>query len=532
MKRKLFWRSVLRRPLAAVLIVLLLGAAALGVGEKFTEYSAVSSQVDALNDYYRPIGQLVSTDGDVGAGAELISSSAYVDFSDTRRYVTGVLDGLYNADIDGNSSGYDGSPTGVNVSEILAYAELLSKERSAEGGYEYMFRVTEAVYGYPERVGEKMRLLMYHADDGDEAFALEDAALEAGGVYLVRAYYHKNSYLTGIDIDYTLRRAEPGGRWFLTEAEGRELLPSLLGDEEEIQELNRHSMMVVGTADMRKMPYVQESSHYYYLEEGRWLDDEDQAAANPVCVVHVGFAQTRGLSLGDEITLTLRDIPETHVGYITSDFKDSYDTYPTKTLTLSIVGIYGTLSANPVQLTSVTNYLYIPDSVMPEGFGMGDGEISDSSYSFLLNSPADKEAFLTETRPGLLELGLDVQFIERDWETFAAASDSLKGSALSGLLLYGALFLTVAAVCAFVYAHQRAREIAIARALGMPAAETLLGSFAPYALLAAVGIGAGSCFARYIALGQIVSKLEEISPEPVAVPPVTSLVLIGLCCCL
>ena len=528
MKRKLFWRSALRRPLAAVLILLLLGAAALGVGEKFTEYSAVSSQVDALNDYYRPIGQLVSTDGDVGAGAELISSSAYVDFSDTRRYVAGVLDGLYNADIDGNSSGYDGSPTGVNVSEILAYAELLSKERSAGGGYEYMFRVTEAVYGYPERVGEKMRLLMYHADDGDEAFALEDAALEVGGVYLVRAYYHKNSYLTGIDIDYTLRRAEPGGRWFLTEAEGRELLPSLLGDEEEIQELNRHSMMVVGTADMRKMPYVQESSHYYYLEEGRWLDDEDQAAANPVCVVHVGFAQTRGLSLGDEITLTLRDIPETHVGYITSDFKDSYDTYPTKTLTLSIVGIYGTLSPNPVQLTSVTNYLYIPDSVMPEGFGMGDGEISDSSYSFLLNSPADKEAFLTETRPGLLELGLDVQFIERDWETFAAASDSLKGSALSGLLLYGALFLTVAAVCAFVYAHQRAREIAIARALGMPAAETLLGSFAPYALLAAVGIGAGSCLARYIALEQIVSKLQEISPEPVAVPPWTSLALIGL----
>lgn len=526
MKRKLFWRSALRRPLAAVLILLLLGAAALGVGEKFTEYSAVSSQVAVLNDYYRPIGQLVSTDGDVGAGAELISSSAYVDFSDTRRYVAGVLDGLYNADIDGNSSDREG--IGVNVSEILAYAELLSKERSAGGGYEYMFRVTEAVYGYPERVGEKMRLLMYHADDGDEAFALEDAALEVGGVYLVRAYYHKNSYLTGIDIDYTLRRAEPGGRWFLTEAEGRELLPSLLGDEEEIQELNRHSMMVVGTADMRKMPYVQESSHYYYLEEGRWLDDEDQAAANPVCVVHVGFAQMRRLSLGDEITLTLRDIPETHVGYITSDFKDSYDTYPTKTLTLSIVGIYGTLSANPVQLTSVTNYLYIPDSVMPEGFGTGDGAVSDSSYSFLLNSPADKEAFLTETRPGLLELGLDVQFIERDWETFAAASDSLKGSALSGLLLYGALFLTVAAVCAFVYAHQRAREIAIARALGMPAAETLLGSFAPYALLAAVGIFAGSCFARYIALGQIVSKLQEISPEPVAVPPGTSLALLGL----
>ena len=77
--------------------------------------------------------------------------------------------------------------------------------------------------------------------------------------------------------------------------------------------------------------------------------------------------------MGDEITLTLRDIPETYVGYITSDFKDSYDTYPTKTLTLSIVGIYGTLSANPVQLTSVTNYLYIPDSVMPRALAWAMG---------------------------------------------------------------------------------------------------------------------------------------------------------------
>lgn len=29
--------------------------------------------------------------------------------------------------------------------------------------------------------------------------------------------------------------------------------------------------------------------------------------ANPDCVAHVGFTQPRGLSLGDEITLTLRD---------------------------------------------------------------------------------------------------------------------------------------------------------------------------------------------------------------------------------
>ena len=225
-----------------------------------------------------------------------------------------------------------------------------------------------------------------------------------------------------------------------------------------------------------------------------------------------GFAQLRGLSLGDEITLTLRDLPEAYFGYIISDFQDSWDTYATQSVTLQIVGIYGTLSPNPVQMSYTSNYLYIPDSVMPDGFGVGDGSVYDSSFSFLLRSPADKDAFLTETRPALLDLGLDVQFIERDWETFAAASDALKDSALSGLLLYGALFLTVAAVCAFVYVHQRTKEIAIARALGHGRRGDALGELCT--LRPAGGSwhsGLGSYFARRIAWGQILPKLEEIS---------------------
>ena len=271
MKRKLFWRSVLRRPLAAVLIVLLLGAAALGVGEKFTEYSAVllaGRRPQRLLPPHRAAGRRRRRCRRRG-GTDLLQRLCG-SFLDTRRYVTGVLDGLYNADIDGNSSGYEGSPTGVNVSEILAYAELLSKERSAGGGYEYMFRVTEAVYGYPERVGEKMRLLMYHAGRrrrGPSRWKTprwRRAASISCGRIITKT---RTSPASTSTIPSAAPSPAAGGS--LTEAEGRELLPSLLGDEEEIQELNRHSMMVVGTADMRKMPYVQESSHYYYLEEGR-----------------------------------------------------------------------------------------------------------------------------------------------------------------------------------------------------------------------------------------------------------------------
>lgn len=79
------------------------------------------------------------------------------------------------------------------------------------------------------------------------------------------------------------------------------------------------------------------------------LADEDQALANPAFVVHVGFAQLRGLSLGDDITMTLRDLPETNLDYVISDFQDSWDTYATQSVILQIEGIYGTLLPNPMQ---------------------------------------------------------------------------------------------------------------------------------------------------------------------------------------
>lgn len=518
---KLFFKSVFRRPVLAGLMALLFAAAAFGVGTKLTEYAAVSSQAEGLMDYYRPIGTLSSAGGDVAAGAEIVSGSEYVDFTDYRRYVPGVLDGVYNADIDGQTSDYEGSPypSGVNVSEILVWATLLDREYNAEGGYyDYFFRVTEAVYGYPDRAGESMTLQMYRVDDGDGAFAQEDAALEVGGVYLVRANYYNNPYLTGIESNYILRRAEPGGRWFLTEDEGRELLSSLLGEEEKIQELNRHSMLVCGTADMSRMPDTQESTRRYYLTEGRWPDAEDNTNANPVCAVHSDFASLRGIEVGDTLTLTLRDLPDSYVGYITEEYKDSYGDYATETLTLTVVGIFGELSPNIVLTSYSSNYMYIPDSLIPESFAQHDNTVSSGSFSFMLSSPEVKDAFLAGTRQELLDAGIQLQFIERDWESFSAASDALRESALSGLALYGVLFAVVCAVCSLVYVRQRAKEMAIARALGAKSGALLLQSLVPYILLSGVGISAG-CIASRLYMGEdIVRRLEELTGQTAGLP--------------
>ena len=67
-----------------------------------------------LGAYYRAIGSLQSTNPEeynYAAGANLIADSKYVALEDRRRSCSGVLHGLYNADIDGRSSdGYEKTP--------------------------------------------------------------------------------------------------------------------------------------------------------------------------------------------------------------------------------------------------------------------------------------------------------------------------------------------------------------------------------------------------------------------------------------
>lgn len=61
---------------------------------------------------------------------------------------------------------------------------------------------------------------------------------------------------------------------------------------------------------------MQESSRNYYLVEGRWLNREDDLQGRPVCVVHREFAKLRDLSVGDILTLKLRDLQTPFNGYI------------------------------------------------------------------------------------------------------------------------------------------------------------------------------------------------------------------------
>lgn len=68
------------------------------------EYLVVTRAVDELSEYYKAIGSLSSSDGDVTQGARLLSESDLVAINDVQRTCSGTLNGTYNADLDGQTS--------------------------------------------------------------------------------------------------------------------------------------------------------------------------------------------------------------------------------------------------------------------------------------------------------------------------------------------------------------------------------------------------------------------------------------------
>ena len=69
------FKSVMRRPLRLILLVLLLGAVSFGFTARAVEYLVVTRAVGELSEYYQSIGYLSSSDGDVTQGAKLLAES-------------------------------------------------------------------------------------------------------------------------------------------------------------------------------------------------------------------------------------------------------------------------------------------------------------------------------------------------------------------------------------------------------------------------------------------------------------------------
>ena len=398
MKNRIYLKSTLRQPLRSILLLLLIGLLSAAFTVRVVEYVLIQRETGRLGDYYRAIGTLQSANSeeynDV-AGADLIAKSKYVGLEDRRRCCSGVLQGMYNGDTHGEmSDGYEKSEydVGVHNSDVFVYGKLLSTPALFKIGgwatgeeheaYQFKFQVDQVEAGYPENVSEGKTVTLYWITDGKDISSILEE-LHVGDRYFLKAFYDaRTTNMLQWDTpseNLIVKPLNDSGLWFLPVEPGESVnleSPELDGLREELELLreNLSAMLVVGTKDMSAMPNVQQVSKTYYLAEGRWLDRNDDRNTRKVCVVHQEFANFRGLSVGDTITLTLRNLEPANLGeegcygYILDGEKwENWRDFSTQTETFEIVGLYGMISRNyGGELTCHNTVMYIPDSCMPE----------------------------------------------------------------------------------------------------------------------------------------------------------------------
>lgn len=510
-------KSVVRRPFSMILLILLLCAVTFGFTARAVEYFVVTHAVDALSEYYKAIGYLSASDGDVTQGARLLAESDLVAVNDVQRYCAGTLNGIYNADLDGKSSS-----KGYHVSEVLLWGELTEKRRdipeasalSKQESYKLQFRVVQRLYGYPDYAPEDGYLTVTYAPQADESdWTAAFDALQVGCVYGVRAYYSGSGTYTS---NLLLRRAVPEGEWFLSQGDTQ---VEDFVEADTAQEINRHRVTLNGTKDMSALPFTQEVNRDGYLIDGRWLTAADNESANPVCVILQDFAEARGLCVGDTLTISLCDEQRSY-GYYPEGTTLEDVSVSNVTTVFTIVGIFnrtifseGYSSASYRSLT-----IYVPDSCIPIGYhadvaSLADGSVYESGYSFVLVEPDAESEFLQQYRGELERMGYTVTMIENGWAEFSASAEPIRQSTAYSAAMFTLVQLLALVLAGFLYLRQHRREFAIARALGIPAPRVIGWHLLPVAAAGILGIGIGSVFAWRYALEQAQATLSSLIRE-------------------
>jgi len=567
MQTNIFVKSALRQPAKTSLLLAVMVLITFTFVSRGTEYLLVRQETERLGSYYRSVGTLHSATGDKWADTTealaYLEDNASVQTVQTVEYTSAVIqDDIYNADV--------GTENTLNGICVAFYGTLQNWDAT-----NFYFTVDKVLAGYPEHISEGGSIVLfreYSYGPQDVEYAYEQ--LEKGGRYLAAGFYASPIVAPGCRVvesdDGTERvmHAEVSCAsdelFFIPVSEGTETDWSGLKNHRHGEDIllnwdEQRALNIIPTKDMSALPIVLDSASGICLTDGRWLDSTDDELGKTVCVINEELASRRGLQVGDTLTLKLRDIPS-HLGvFVRDSSKIQYpaaflERIPTKTDTYEIVGIYGYISQ--YNTTYVNNYTYVPASVVPDSFAMTTPERLDEtawgtelldsyiegaggSYealphprdiSFVLASPDAASQFLSETREDLSAMGWEVTMLESNWENFQAAAQPMVRSSLMNVIIFSALLLVTFCLLAVVYYRMRRKEVAIARALGVPSRCCAYGVSTPLLLLGILGIAAGAYLGWQYTLGNAagtLSALSDLGEEVIPSLPVRWLAALG-----
>lgn len=548
MRQDVFFKSTLRQPVRTLFLLLLIGVLSFAFTLRAGEYQLIRQESERIGSYYRAIGELKweGDSPDFQAAVDYLEDCPYVKTVNLGTETSGVIqNGFSNVNFTyslPSSQIFDALVSNFNV---FFYGKFLYSGRQGNK-YGFVFRVDEVLGAYPEYLEPGKEVILYGT-----ALGHVSSGLEKGNRYLLRGYYdysldysYQNRYslLDGPKPEkqpwgiYEMMPLWEGGSLYINAPENLnlqsepEITQALYLTEE-----NQRAVYVRAYTDVSASRWMQESDRTFYLSDGRWPDREDNDSERRVCAIHRDLAELRGLQVGDTLTLKLRNVENMlYGGGCPETDLEAYAALETQTEEFEIVGIFGEITEQPVH----SNEIYIPLSVYPNSFPAdfhlttytytrysyasdgstitSDSTTERSAGTFVLNSPEEEDAFLTETEAELAVLGFRADFLENGWDSFQAAVTPMKASALSGTLLFAGILTVALFLAGFLYFRFRRKELAISRALGVPVEVCVRKLLLPLALIGSIGILAGCVAARiYIGshAGQILQTFEEFGSK-------------------
>jgi hypothetical protein len=585
---------MIRQPIRTLTMAILIAGVSFAFVNNVSEYVIAKDEINRLAKYYPSIGTLNPVNQQAaaaqGGGApgidfsqvkDYISNSKYVDYVDERRAVSGVMDGILNANVDGHTSDnewvYDTlrfaerefarggfrslsleaainngqyDPTaedglrdyvetyrnqGVHISDVFIYCKILDiqivktgdigarqapltkKEYGDEKSIRFEVEVIKLEAGYPDyfNAGNTVDSVLFLPLD-TAGYLPGDSPLEGieiGKTYFLKAYCQPVDYnATRFNIPLTIKPLIDDEVWYIPVEEGEyiDFEPpgmSAIKDELEVLRENLSTSSIVSTADMSAMPDTQQGNEFgIRLTEGRWLNRDDNINARPVCVINKDFAELRGLSLGSVININLRDM--TGMLGLIRDMDADWRERATEKISVEVVGLYEFVYNPWNDVTQYSVSSYIPDSIMPADFSGGIPRVA--SFSFVLKSSKDEEAFLAESAEILAGMGVSVSFVENSRENFWSSADSLLRAKVLSAALYVSLTAFVMILLVFLYTRFRRKDFAVLRALGLPAAVSVMELAAPVLFIWLPALAIGGLVGGRFAMGRAAETLSDI----------------------
>lgn len=526
----------MRRPLRTLGLMLLCAAMSFALLTQLLQASVLARAVDEIGGYYRAVGSFspLSDDPDefdCTACVAAIADDPRVKLVDVRRHATYTMAEHETAELADPSwnpavsmyyvRGVCGAPS-ITEGD---YDELYFMRLSAEGNYcepelsnvsrRYRLAVTigpyELLAGYAGRYFEGQTLTAYYYSDDRAELAHIAGSLQNGQEMLFKLYN------TSIFASSQFWLQPLGGQncWaYPIPADGRidYADAQLAGVREDMSllDINLHSAQLTTTRDMSAIADLEEK---YALLDGRLLNLDDYESVNPVCVIRQELALSAGLKVGDTLSVTLWDLDNPGSAVRPDLEGKKLSALPNREVKLTVVGILLHLNDGSYELSERYGDIFLPDSVLPQGWGAAawEGRCASPLTSVVLGSMQDTQSFLADYEETFRTLGWSFHFAPNGWTDFAAAAEPLRQSAHSTALLFALAAAPVLGLTVFLHLLFTRREIAILRSLGFPARRVLFAALWPLLMSGFCGILLGGAAASVHGTEKAASSLQGIT---------------------